>query len=86
MESEKNKKREMIKLVEHERYQFERTMKENKYSSRKNNSELHEQIKALKQQNIEKDMQLSKIKKEKISLQEDIKLYDEKDKKQRAEL
>merc|ERR1712110_947676 len=30
LESEKNKKKELIKLVEHERYQFERTMKENK--------------------------------------------------------
>ena len=61
-------------------------MKENKYSSRKTNSELHEQIKALKQQNIEKDMQLSKIKKEKISLQEDIAQAVDKEKKLRQEL
>ena len=72
LDSEKNKKKELIKLVEHERGQFEKSMRENKYSSRKTNSELHEQIKALKQQNIEKDMSLSKIKKEKIALQDDI--------------
>ena len=56
LESEKNKKKELIKLVEHERGQFEKSMRENKYSSRKTNSELHEQIKSLKQSNIEKDM------------------------------
>ena len=39
---ERQRKKEMIKLVEHERGQFERTMKENKYSSRKTSSELHE--------------------------------------------
>ena len=42
LESERTRKKEMIKLVEHERGQFERTMKENKYSSRKTSSELHE--------------------------------------------
>ena len=86
LESEKNKKKELIKLVEHERYQFERTMKENKYSSRKTNSELHEQIKSLKQQSIEKDMQLSKIKKEKIALQEDIATMTDKEKKLKSDL
>lgn len=56
LENERQRKKEMIKLVEHERGQFERTMKENKYSSRKTSSELHEQIKSLKQINIEKDL------------------------------
>ena len=61
-------------------------MKENKYSSRKTSSELHEQIKSLKQVNIEKDLQLKKIKMEKIALQDDIALAVEKEKKLKQEL
>ena len=86
LEQERQRKKEMIKLVEHERGQFERTMKENKYSSRKTSSDLHEQIKQLKQTNIEKDLQLKKIKTEKIALQEDIALAVEKEKKLKQEI
>jgi hypothetical protein len=49
LEGEQTRRKELIVLVEHERHQFERTMKENKYRSRKDNSELHEQINSLRQ-------------------------------------